>query len=157
MWQRRAGGGQPWELRFSRLDHDGRVRLNPPPPAPPVPTSDVPVVTAGVGGWPIGTDAVEPQLVATYTHEPWVAAPFPLPSGTRLPGWSPGYGLAWLGRPIGGGDRTLYFTVLDENGVRALVPQPPPRPPMPAPLTQMSRAGVDVVESRLVWNGRTSD
>jgi subtilisin family serine protease len=155
VWQYRATGGQPWELRFSRLDRNGQVRANPPAPAPPVPTSDVQVIGAGVGGWPTETDAVEPQLVSSLTHDPWANPPSPLPPGTRLPGWSPGYGLAWLGAPSGGGSRTLYFTVLDENGARAPVAQPPPNPPAPAPISQVSRTGVDVREFRLVWNGRT--
>jgi hypothetical protein len=155
VWQHRASGGQPWELRFSRLDHDGAVGANPPRPAPPVPSSDLKVVSAGVGGWPADTDAIEPQLVSTFTHDPWANPPSPLPPGTRLPTWSAGYGLAWLGRPAGGGSRTLYFTALDENGARAVVAQPPPNPPAPAPITQVSRAGVDVQEFALVWNGRT--
>jgi serine protease AprX len=155
VWQHRATGGTPWELRFSRLDRNGKVRANPPTPAPAIPTSDVPVITAGVGGWPAGTDAVEPQLVSSFTHDPWANPPSPLPPGTQLPPWSPGYGLAWLGRPAGGGSSTLYFTVLDENGSRAPVAQPPPHPPAAAPVRQISRAGVDVKEFRLVWNGRT--
>jgi hypothetical protein len=155
VWQYRPAAGQPSELRFSRLDRNARVLANPPVPAPPFPTSDVQVIAAGTAGWPAGTDAVEPQLVCSFTHDQWANPPSPLPGGTRLPEWSPGYGLAWLGQPSSGGPRTLYFTALDENGLRALVPQPPPNPPAPAPIMQVSRAGVDVQEFKLVWNGRT--
>ena len=160
VWQYRASGGAPWELRFSRLDRDGKTLAAPPSPlkqrVPAVPTSDVLVISAGVGGWAADTDALEPQLVCSLVHDPWANPPVPLPAGTSLPKWSPGYGLAWLGRPAGGaGTATLYFTALDENGVRALVPQPPPHPPAAAPITQVSRAGVDVREFALVWNGRT--
>jgi hypothetical protein len=45
--------------------------------------------------------------------------------------------------------------VLDENGVRARLPQPPPNPPATAPITQVSRAGVDVQDFKLTWNGRS--
>lgn len=154
-WQYRAASGQPWEIRFSRLDRDGQVRASPPVPAPPAPVSDVQVIVPGGPGWPAATDAIEPQIVSSFTHDPWANPPSPLPPGTKLPSWSPGYGLAWLGRPAGGGNRSLYFTVLDENGLRALVSQPPPNPPTPAPVTQISRASVDVAEFRLAWNGRT--
>ena len=154
-WQYRAGGAQPWEIRFSRLDRNGRATASPPAPAPAVPTGDVPVIFPGAAGWPAGTHAVEPQLVSTFTHEAWASPPAVPPPGTHLPEWSPSYGLAWLGQPTGGGNRTLYFTVLDENGVRALLPQPPPGPPATAPVTQVSRAAVDVQEFRLIWNGRT--
>ncbi len=154
-WQYRADGGQPWEIRFSRLDRDGQVQVNPPAPAPPAPVSDVRVIFPGGPGWAAATDAMEPQIVSSFTHDPWANPPSPLPPGTALPLWSPGYGLAWLGRPAGGGNRSLYFTVLDENGLRALVSQPPPNPPATAPVTRISRAGVDVAEFRLAWNGRT--
>ncbi len=154
-WQYRADGGQPWEIRFSRLDRDGQVLANPPAPAPPVPARDVQVIFPGAPGWPAATDAIEPQIVSSFTHDPWANPPSPLPPGTTLPPWSPAYGLAWLGQPAGGGNRVLYFTVLDENGLRALVSQPPPNPPASAPITQVSRVGVDVGEFRLGWNGRT--
>ncbi|HEX2172452.1 MAG TPA: hypothetical protein VHL09_08400, partial [Dehalococcoidia bacterium] len=154
-WQYRANNASPFEIRFSRLDRNAQVLANPPAPAPPTPTSNVRVIFPGAPGWPAATDAIDPQLVNTYTHEPWANPPAVLPVGTALPAWSPGYGLAWLGRPVGGGPRTLYFTVLDENGIRAQLPQPPPNPSAIAPIAQISRPGADVGGFHLIWNGRT--
>ena len=153
VWQFRAAPADPWQLRFSRLLGTGAPRANPPLPAPAV--QDVAVVAAGVD-WPADRQAVEPQLVSTYTHEP-VADP---PIST----YAPTYGLAWIGvHPDG--SRVLYFTVLDANGQRLRVPQAPPPPPIPpalsgllppapVPLLQVSATGSIVRNFRLIWNGR---
>ncbi|HEX2729731.1 MAG TPA: S8 family serine peptidase [Rubrobacteraceae bacterium] len=154
-WQYRASGTDPWEIRFSRLGRDGRpMNAAPAPPAPPGGTRDVRVIFAAPSVWPppgmpAGTDAIEPQLVSTYTHQNWNSA---------RP-WSPGYGLAWLGQPSGG-NRTLFFTALDENGVRSQLTLPPPYAAgaprsEAAHIVQISTTGADVREFKLVWNGRT--
>lgn len=169
VWQHRAAPANRWEIRFSRLGPDGApMAALPVPPAPPPPppigvgvgfvVTDVPVVNAAQG-FPAHLDAVEPQLISTYTHEPWASAP-PVPAGTRLPEWSPAYGLAWIGESPADGSRALFFTVLDENGRQLRVPQPPPpppgplAPPAPVPFLQLTTAGARVREFKLVWNGR---
>jgi hypothetical protein len=148
----------PWEIRFSRLNPDGTIMANPLPPAPA--RQDVRVIFSGAPGWVAGVDAIEPQLVCTFTHEPWQDPP----AGAALAAiwnlWSPGYGLAWLGQPAAGGNRTLYFTILDENGVRPQLPLPPPYAPLAphttiAPIIQVSKTGADVQEFKLIWNGRS--
>src|SRR5215204_5403475 len=154
-WQYRASGTDPWEIRFSRLGRDGRPMNNAPtPPAPPGGTRDVRVIFPDPSVWPppglpAGPDAIEPQLVSTYAHQSW----------TTARQWSPGYGLAWLGQHSGG-NRTLFFTALDENGVRALLPLPPPYAAgaprsEAAHVVQISTSGADVREFKLIWNGRT--
>jgi hypothetical protein len=154
-WQYRASDADPWEIRFSRLGRDGRPMNNAPtPPAPPGGTRDVRVIFPDPSVWPppglpAGTDAIEPQLVSTYAHQSWTSA--------RQ--WSPGYGLAWLGQHSGG-NRTLFFTALDENGVRAQLPLPPPYAAgaprsEAAHVVQISTSGADVREFKLIWNGRT--
>jgi len=148
-WEHRPAAGQPAELRFSRLQADGKPMPTPGPPAPP--TSEVLVIGPGSPSWPADTNALLPQLQSTFVHEPWAT----VPAGVTAPQWSPGYGLAWLGQPLAGGDRTLHFTVLDETGRRAMLPQPPPAARAPAPITQLSTAGAGVKSFKLAWNGRT--
>jgi len=157
-WQYRANNAAHWEIHFSRLDRQGVPRANPPAPAPPLPVSDVTVISAASPGWNATRDAVEPQLVGTCTHEPWATPPAVLPAGTHLPEWSPSYGLAWIGVEADG-SRLLYFTVLDENGrVLALPPPPPAAGPLGAPVAigmlTLSSAGSRVQDFKLVWNGR---
>lgn len=162
-WQYRSDGTHPWEIRFSRLNPTGQPMLDPPSPAPQVPggTRDARVIFPGSPDWPPETDATAPQLVSTYTHQAWTDPPTPpLPAGKALPKWSPSYGLAWLGKPSAGGPRTLYFTVLDENGRRAqLLLSPPYLPAVPrtqtVPIVAVSEAGADVEDYELIWNGRT--
>ncbi len=155
-WQYRADEVQPWEIRFSRLDRDGRpMNSAPSPPAPPGGTRDVRVISPATPGWlppgwPATTHATEPQLVSTYTHQLWTSA--------RR--WSPGYGLAWLAQGADGGDQALFFTALDENGARAQLPLPPPYAAgaprsEAAPIVQISTSGANVRDFKLVWNGRT--
>jgi len=164
-WQYRAAAAAAWEIHFSRLDRQGVPMANPPAPAPPMPVRDVVVINGASAGWSAGKSAVEPQLVSTYTHEPWANPPGVLPAGTSLPAWSPSYGLAWIGIEADG-TRMLYFTALDENGQRLTVPAPPlPAPPPPAAgppllppapvgILALSTAGSSVREFKLVWNGR---
>ncbi|MDQ3222687.1 MAG: hypothetical protein M3Q75_04320, partial [Gemmatimonadota bacterium] len=149
-WQYRANDAQPWEIRFSRLDRDGRPMNSAPiPPAPPGGTRDVRAIFPGAPGWPAARHATEPQLVSTYTHQSWnIARP-----------WSPGYGLAWLGQDGAGGSQTLFFTALDENGARAQLTLPPPYAAgaprsEAAPIVQVSTPGANVREFKLIWNGR---
>jgi hypothetical protein len=158
VWQYRANNASHWEIRFSRLDRQARPMANPPGAAPPMPVSDVVVVDAATPAWSATRDAVEPQLVCTYSHQPWANPPAPLPAGTSLPVWSPSYGLAWIGIEADG-TRVLFFTVLDENGRRITVPPPPPpagpfNPPAPVGILQVSATGTRVQNFKLVWNGR---
>jgi hypothetical protein len=157
-WQYRANNASHWEIHFSRLDRQAQPMANPPAPAPPMPVSDVVVINPATAGWSATRDAVEPQLVCTYTHQPWSNPPAALPAGTSLPVWSPSYGLAWIGVEADG-TRVLYFTVLDENGRVITVPPPPPpagplNPPAAVAILQVSAAGTRVREFKLVWNGR---
>ena len=142
VWQHRPAAGQPSELRFSRLDRDGA----------PTPIADVLVIGPGSPGWPAETDALHPQLVSTFVHQPSASPPV---AALAVP-WSPGFGLAWLGRSTApGGPQTLYFMPLDENGQRAKLAQSPPAAPVSAPVTIVSKVGADVHDFKLVWNGRT--
>ena len=157
-WQYRANNASRWEIRFSRLDRQGRPLANPPGTTPPMPVSDIVVIATGTPGWNASREAIEPQLVCTCTHEPWANPPAVLPAGTSLPVWSPAYGLAWIGVETDGA-RLLYFTVLDENGQRlAVAPPPPPAGPLnpraPVGILQLSAAGSRVQDFQLVWNGR---
>lgn len=157
VWQFRANNAASWEIRFSRLDRTGTPLAQPPAPAPPLAVADVAVIATGPD-WPAGRDAIEPQIVSTYTHSAWANPPNPLPAGTSLPAWSPSYGLAFIGR-MPDGARALFFTVLDENGRRAPIPQPPPAagalsPPGPAPLLALTPLTARVRAFQLVWNGR---
>ena len=156
-WQYRANDTVPWEIRFSRLDRNAQPMAAPPappappPPAPPpppppaVPTRDVQVIFPAAPDWFADADAVEPQLVSTFTHEAW-GNPAAAPAGTAFPAWSPGYGLAWIGQRAGG-HRTLYFITLDENG-RA--PACPSRRPLPRRRLLRFRS------APLAWTFRTS-
>ena len=160
-WQYRASAAQRFEIRFSRLDRQGQPMANPPVVGMLLATSDIVVIGAATAGWHASRDAVAPQLLSTYTHEPWTSAP---PAGVTAPEWSPSYGLAWIGVETDG-TRGLYFTVLDENGQRLNVTQPPPypkpalpasglSPPAPAALLQLSANGAMVRDYKLAWNGR---
>ena len=88
-WQYRADGTSPWQIRFSRLDREAQPMANPPGKAPPMPASDVTVIGSGTLEWQSTRAAIAPQLVCSYTHEPWANPPDPLPANTRLPDWSP--------------------------------------------------------------------
>lgn len=158
VWQFRAAPAAPWEIHFCRLNRQGVPQANPPNPAPNLPVRDFTVISAGAD-WPADRQATEPQLLCTFTHEPWATPPVPVPAATPLPQWSPSYGLAWIGEDPDG-SRVLYFTVLDENGRRLMAPQPPPvgagpfLPPAQIPLAQVSATGSSVRDFRLTWNGR---
>jgi hypothetical protein len=126
-----------------------------------LPTADVLVIGPASADWSATRAAVEPQLVSTYTHADWTTAP---PAGVLAPEWSPSWGLAWIGAEADG-RRVLYFTVLDENGQRLAVQQPPPYPkpalpaaglsaPAPAPLLAVSGPLASVRDFKLAWNGR---
>jgi hypothetical protein len=65
-----------------------------------------------------------------------------------------GYGLAWLSQPVAGGNHTLMFCVLDQNGVR-LDLNFGVAPVAPAPLYQISASDADVQDFEIVFNGRT--
>ncbi|GAA0750927.1 S8 family serine peptidase [Ideonella azotifigens] len=160
-WQFRATAGANWEIRFSRLDRNGVPMSNPPIPGVMQSVKDFAVVNAAMPDWGAGHDAIEPQLVSTYTHEAWSEPP---PVLLTPPEWSPSWGLAWIGIEPDT-TRRLYFSVLDENGRRVNVPQPPPNPrpalpasglsaPAPAAILGLSTPGANVRDHRLVWNGR---
>jgi hypothetical protein len=160
-WQYRASAAAHWEIHFSRLDRNGVPMANPPVAGVVQPVSDFSVIDGTVADWDATRDAVEPQLVGTYTHEAWTTPP---PAAVTAPEWSPCWGLAWIGVETDG-SRRLYFTTLDENGRRLNVPQPPPNPkpappaaglspPGPAPILQLGSVGARVQDYRLVWNGR---
>ena len=68
---------------------------------------------------------------------------------------SNGYGLAWLEQPTGGGAHTLFFTVLDQNGVRVDLRSPGAAAAVPVSDHQVSDGVGDVLDYQLVWNGRT--
>ena len=157
-WQYRASNAARWEIHFARLDRQGQPMANPPANAPPMPVSDVPVITPATAGWSATRDAVEPLLVCTCTHEAWANPPAVLPAGTSLPVWSPAYGLAWIGVETDG-SRLLFFTALDENGRQlAVTPPPPPAGPLaaraPVGILQLSSPTARVQDFKLVWNGR---
>jgi hypothetical protein len=54
----------------------------------------------------------------------------------------------------------LFFTALDENGRRLMIPQPPPavpgplNPPLAAPILQVSAIDSRVRDFKMAWNGR---
>lgn len=124
-WQYRPNHNTAWGIYFSRLARDGTPVF--PPPAPvPAPARDVQVI------FNAAIDATDPQLV-------WHAD---------------GYGLAWLHQPVAGGDHTLMFTVLDDQGAR-LDLNFGVAPLNLAPLYQVSAKGGDVQDFGLAWNGRT--
>lgn len=92
-----------------------------------LPTADVQVFADG------GFHGTEPQLV-----------------------WhTDGYGIAWLRRPVAGGNRQLVFTVLDQNGARVDLRAFGAAAAAPVPDIPFSAAGADVQTFQLVWNGRT--
>jgi hypothetical protein len=158
VWQHRPATGQPYEIHFSRLDRNGN---------PVVATHNVPVVFPAMTGadgvtviWPpvagVATHAMAPQIICTHTNEdvnppPAVNAPV----ANVWSQWAPGYGLAWIGQPVAGGHRTLYFTVLDENGARLQLERPAPQGRVVAEITRISDDGADVKDFHLMWNGRT--
>jgi hypothetical protein len=65
-----------------------------------------------------------------------------------------GYGLAWLEQAPAGGPHTLWFTVLDQNGVAVDLRTPGAAAGVPAAFHQVSATGADVLNYHLVWNGR---
>ena len=157
VWQYRASAAAKFELRFSRLDRNGVPRANPPVAGVVQATVDFAAIDAASPGWDATLDAVEPQLISTYTHQPWTTPP---PLAIIPPPWSPSYGLAWIGLAADG-SRSLHFTLLDENGRRAALPQPPPAaagaallPPLPAPILRLGGTAARVQDFRLAWNGR---
>ena len=124
-WQYRPNRNTAWGIYFSRLARDGTLVFPAPVPVP-APARDVQVI------FNAATDATDPQLV-----------------------WhSDGYGLAWLQQPVAGGDHTLMFTVLDDQGARVDL-NFGVAPVNPAPLYQVSANGGDVQDFALAWNGRT--
>ncbi len=124
-WQYRPNHNTAWGIYFSRLARDGTLVFPAPVPVP-APARDVQVI------FNAATDATDPQLV-----------------------WhSDGYGLAWLQQPVAGGDHTLMFTVLDDQGARVDL-NFGVAPVSPAPLYQVSANGGDVQDFALAWNGRT--
>lgn len=160
-WQFRDVAAARFQIRFSRLDRQAVPMAVAPVAGAVTPTADVLVIGPASAGWAADRDAVEPQLVSSYTHEAWTTAP---PAGVTAPEWSPSWGLAWIGIEPDG-RRLLYFTMLDENGQRLSVAQPPPYPkpalpapglsaPALAPLLAVSSPGAAVREFKLAWNGR---
>jgi hypothetical protein len=97
---------------------------------------------------------MHPQMACTFTDAPWRALALAVPFANAWRQWSPGFGLAWLGQPVAGGNHTLYFTVLDENGNRALLDRTPPAATPTAGITRITRPEVDVADFKLIWNGR---
>ncbi len=161
VWQYRTNAASHWEIRFSRLDRTGQPMANPPVAGVVQSVSDLVVIDSAVADWSAARDAVEPQLVGTFTHEAWTIPP---PAAVAAPEWSPCWGLAWIGVEADL-SRRLYFTALDENGRRLAIAQPPPnpRPPLPAaglspsapaPILQLGTVGASVQDFKLVWNGR---
>lgn len=131
-----AGPAQLSEIRFSRLTRTGTVNAT---------ASNVLVISSLTPGFPAATDAIEPQLVSTFLHYQLAAA--------GINDYDPGYGLAFIGLPQAGGDRALYFTILNENGGRAPVPQPPPAASAAAEVIRISNTGASVGDFKIVWNG----
>ena len=155
VWQYRASAAAHWEIRFSRLDRLGQPLATPPVAGVVLPVADITLIGPASADWSPSRDAVEPQLLCTYHHEPWASG---LPAAATAPEWSPAYGLAWIGVEPGG-QRILYFTMLDENGQRLAVPQPPvPGPGLQPRATlaalPLSTPSARVQEFKLVWNGR---
>jgi hypothetical protein len=155
-FQFRATPADPWEIRISRLDRDGTVFADPPAPAPP--RRDVQVIFPTAPGWAPATDATDPQLACTFLDEPLTDPPAGATAVQVMQLWSPGFGLAFLGRPTAGGNRTLHFTLLDEHGRRVMIPPPPNALagalPTPVPIHAISSATADVLDHTLVWTGR---
>ena len=123
-FQYRTAATAPWEILVSRVGREGQVVQA---------IRDVRVVFPGAAGWPAGWEAVEPQVVCTYTDEPRSAGD-----------WSPAFGLAFLGRRTGGGNRTLCFTLLDESGAR--VPG--------TGIVELTGTAADVLDFSIAWTGR---
>jgi hypothetical protein len=147
VWQHRDDPALPWRVLFSRLDRTGAV-INTSPTAPAVDTHNVLLVAPSAGA---DKDAIHPQIVSTFVHEPPnVPPPVPLPFANPVPG----YGVAWL-EFNAAGNRVLKFQALDENGRPAALAQPPGAPTITAPVTQVSADNVDVEDYKLIWNGRT--
>jgi serine protease AprX len=155
-FQFRASATDPWEIRVSRLDRDGTVFADLPAPAPP--RRDIQVIFPAAPGWAAATDATDPQLVCTFLDEPLTDPPAGSTAQQVMRLWSPSFGLAFLGRPTAGGNRTLHFTLLDEHGRRVMVPPPPNAPPgvvaTPVPIHPISATTADVLDFTLSWTGR---
>lgn len=154
-WQYRQSNLEPWQIRFSRINNDGTVKENPQSPAPPC--HDVYVISQDTEDWFNNTNAIEPQLICTNTHDPWRDTSLSDDTFKVWHSWSPSYGLAWIGQPMTGENRnrTLYFTLIDENGSRVKIPRLAPKLPSLAPIVQVSKSGADVQDFQLIWNGRT--
>ncbi|MFM2119612.1 MAG: hypothetical protein RL722_1080 [Pseudomonadota bacterium] len=163
VWQYRAAPAARWELRFSRLNRQGRPMAQSPVAHFGQAVAEVLVIGPGTPDWPGDREAIEPQLVSTCTHAPWTLLA-PLAPNVTPPSWSPAWGLVWVGVEADG-RRRLYFTMLDENGQRLSVQQPPPYPrpalpasglaaPAPAPILGLSTPEAQVRDFRLAWNGR---
>lgn len=129
-FQFRAAANAPWEILVSRVGRDGQVT---PDVAGEPPRRDVRVIFPGVVGWPPGREGVDPRLACTFTDEPRATT-----------GWSPAFGLAFLGRPVTGGNRTLCFALLDEYGRR--VPD--------TAIVELTDTTADVLDFSLAWTGR---
>ncbi|MFI9379632.1 S8 family serine peptidase [Kutzneria sp. NPDC052558] len=150
-FQFRSAATDPWEIRATRLDRTG---------TPTAAARDVRVVFPTAPGWAAGLDATDPQLACTYIDEPHANPGLDATPAQVWGLWSPAFGLAFLGRPTTGGNRTLYFTVIDENGARLSIPSTrpgrttPTTVTTPAPLTPVSDTAADVVDYQLTWTGR---
>lgn len=65
-----------------------------------------------------------------------------------------GYGLAWLQPETDNGPRRLFFTIIDENGIKVNLAATDAAAPMPAANHTVSGVG-DVQRFHLIWNGRS--
>src|SRR5947209_627891 len=65
-----------------------------------------------------------------------------------------GYGLAWLQQPVAGGNQQLFFTIIDQNGVRPNLAATG-APASPAANFAVSTGTADVKGFHLIWTGRS--
>ena len=65
-----------------------------------------------------------------------------------------GYGFAWLQQPSAGGNQQLFFTLVDQNGVRPNLASAG-APAAPATNFVVSSASANVQRFHLIWTGRT--